>query len=278
MGIFPKIDKLWLATLTSNTSDAGSEDVLNVTINIDGKDVVDENFFQGRARGQGSLDEAEHTVDFDSAALANTSIRLGTRGGNKWRPQHIMLLGHDSFDGFRTSPFAMVTDNNAWLSTDRDEGHLSMPIPFLVSRGNHTTPLIRRLLLLVSTNLAPAFDGLTNDNIRIQIFGHSDPEQLIFDELIPKGGPQRYLRDNWHFFDVSIPFTRGVLNSIRLSTDGNDKWLPYYFFLFGLDTATGTPTEVVPLVDIAPGKWNEGFLSTDPAEGKTTVFVGVAAT
>jgi hypothetical protein len=69
--------------------------------------------------------------------------------------------------------------------------------------GNHTTPSIQRLLLLlVDTNTAPAFHGLTNDNIRLQIFGHHDPEQLIFDKLIPHGGPQRYLRRNWHFFDV----------------------------------------------------------------------------
>jgi hypothetical protein len=44
---------------------------------------------------------------------------------------------------------------------------------------------------------------------------------------------------------------------------------------FGLDTATGNPTEVVPLVDIAPGKCG---LSTNMAEGKPSVFVGVSAT
>ena len=63
-----------------------------------------------------------------------------------------MLLGHNPIDGFRIAPFAIVTDSNVWLSTDRDEGHLSMPVPFLVSRGNHTTPSIQRLLLLVDTN------------------------------------------------------------------------------------------------------------------------------
>jgi hypothetical protein len=189
-----------------------------------------------------------------------------------------MLLGHDPIDGFRIAPFAIVTDSNVWLSTDRDEGHLSMPVPFLVSRGNHTTPSIQRLLLLVDTNTAPAFHGLTNDNIRLQIFGHHDPEQLIFDKLIPHGGPQRYLRRNWHFFDVPIPFTRGVINRIVLSTDGDDFWLPKHFFLFGLDTATGNPTEAVPLVDIAPGKWNQGGLSTNMAEGKPSLHVGVAAT
>jgi hypothetical protein len=144
--------------------------------------------------------------------------------------------------------------------------------------GNHTTPSIQRLLLLVDTNTAPAFHGLTNDNIRLQIFGHHDPEQLIFDKLIPHGGPQRYLRRNWHFFDVPIPFTRGVINRIVLSTDGDDFWLPKHFFLFGLDTATGNPTEAVPLVDIAPGKWNQGGLSTNMAEGKPSLHVGVAAT
>jgi hypothetical protein len=40
------VEKLSLVALTRSTSNAGSGDVLNVTIDIDGNDVVDENFWQ----------------------------------------------------------------------------------------------------------------------------------------------------------------------------------------------------------------------------------------
>lgn len=120
------VEKLSLVALTRSTSNAGSGDVLNVTIDIDGNDVVDENFWQERETGQGSFDEAEHTINnLETTHLTNSSIRLGTRGDDAWRPQHVMLLGRNAFVHF---PFAMVTDSQA-LSTDTDEGHLSMP-PF----------------------------------------------------------------------------------------------------------------------------------------------------
>lgn len=57
------VEKLSLVALTRSTSNAGSGDVLNVTIDIDGNDVVDENFWQERETGQGSFDEAEHAIN-----------------------------------------------------------------------------------------------------------------------------------------------------------------------------------------------------------------------
>ena len=39
-----------------------------------------------------------------------------------------------------------------------------------------------------------------------------------------------------------------------------ERWLPWYFFLFGLDTAAGNPTQAYPLVDIPPHKWDIGWV------------------
>jgi uncharacterized protein YcgI (DUF1989 family) len=95
------VEKLSLVALTRSTSNAGSGDVLNVTIDIDGNDVVDENFWQERETGQGSFDEAEHTINnLETTHLTNSSIRLGTRGDDAWRPQHVMLLGRNAFVHF----------------------------------------------------------------------------------------------------------------------------------------------------------------------------------
>jgi hypothetical protein len=127
------------------------------------------------------------------------------------------------------------------------------------------------------TPTAPAFHGLTNDNIFVQIANLVHGEHILFEEQIPRG-PQRYLRRNWYFFDVLTPFTRGDVNRVTLRTDGEDFWLPWYFFLFGLDTAAGNPAQAYPLVDIPPHKWDMGGLSTNHTEGRSLVSLPLSST
>ena len=50
-----------------------------------------------------------------------------------------------------------------------------------------------------------------------------------------------------------------------LSIRGSDAWLPIVVAMFGLDTASGNPGRMVPLVYFDP--WQFGWLSTDPGEG-----------
>ena len=50
---------------------------------------------------------------------------------------------------------------------------------------------------------------------------------------------------------------------------GRDAWLPKVLFLYGLDTQTGRPNEIVHLVSIP--EWDLGMLSTDAQEGKPSV-------
>ena len=104
------IDKLWLATLTRNDDDAGTPELtLNVTINIDGRDVLDWDFgFLGGSgvlsgglgpesgwleRGQAAIaggkygDPGETLPDpIETNLLTNSSIRLGIRDDQAWAP------------------------------------------------------------------------------------------------------------------------------------------------------------------------------------------------
>ena len=63
--------------------------------------------------------------------------------------------------------------------------------------------------------------------------------------------------DNWYTLDVTPFNKRNVMSNggITLSIIGEDAWLPRRLFLFGLDTAEGRPSEIVPLVSVAIGIW-----------------------
>jgi hypothetical protein len=74
--------------------------------------------------------------------------------------------------------------------------------------------------------------------------------------------------NNWYPLNANVPFTRSdVLSNgrVTLRIMGKDAWLPGQLFLFGLDTASGRPNEVVSLVSMVV--WNLGWLSQEAAEG-----------
>ena len=156
------IDTLYLAVLTRNIEDADSDSTLNLTINIDGSDVVDYN--PGNPTGVGeahmygpmqltglTLPLIPDKVDpFESTMLTNSSVRLGIRDYDGWRPEHILVLGGDErqvlalaaeLDIDRDFPLTTEPD----LSTYHAIGNLSMPIR-RVGYGSSIT-LIRRVLL-----------------------------------------------------------------------------------------------------------------------------------
>jgi hypothetical protein len=270
------VDDLWLAALTRDADDAGSRNRFNLTINIDGGDVFDQDFIlgwrapasgrTGLADGQAGLQESSPPpAPFESAGLINSSIRLGLRGDNAWGPRHVLLLGRTqpAFEPGRTVALAMETDLTDWLSSDSSEGHLTMRLR-LVGPGSSAT-VIRRVLLLVYTHGGNDVD--TDNAIQLQIGagGAVVLHQKITHDL------NKYAA-YWHFLDVEAPFTRGDVasnGSIRLSILGTDAWLPKTVFVFGLDTETGRPNEVVTLAAIPD--WGLGWLSADASEGNASV-------
>jgi hypothetical protein len=252
------LDNLFFTALTRNEDDAGTSSTLNMTINIDGDDVLDQDFETDMDRAEARLLGGETlSTPFDTIGLTNSSIRLGIRGDNAWAPEHILLFGQlrPDFEPGRLVALAMETDLTHWLSTDSSEGHLTMPVR-LVSSGSSTT-LIRRVLLLVRTFWGSGLWGSgtgTDSRVELEIVADGN---VVVKQVIPDT-PQPDLeadRENWYFLDVAVPFTRGDVlanGRVRLSILDEDPWLPETILVFGLDTHTGRPDEVVTLVAVFP--------------------------
>jgi hypothetical protein len=278
------VDNLWLAALTRDENDAGSPDRFNLTISIDGVDSFDQDFsigwhataqgeVQGGLRqGQAGLQEAGPlSAPFAVNALTNSSVRLGIRGDNAWGPEHVLLIGRTqpALEPGRIIALAMETDLTEWLSADSSEGHLTTRLR-LVGVGSSTT-LIRRVLLLVYTDTGN--DVQTDNTIQLQI---GTATSLVLNKQLTDDFNQYTAK--WFYVDVLGPFTRGDLalnGSIRLSILGTNAWLPKSLFLFGLDTETGRPNEVVCLSAVPV--WDMGWLSADPHEGSQSVDLSLSA-
>lgn len=252
------IDRLWLATSTRNEDNAGTGTrKLNLTVNIDGEDVLDKDFrfmkgtYSGlgprhswlgqnqRALSGGTYNSPGEPLSnpIESNLLTNSSIRVGIRSDDAWGPQHVLLLGGTER---QTLALAMETDLvDRWLSTDSDEGELTMPLR-LVGAGSSST-LIHRVMLLVYTS-----SGVSNSPLQIQI---TVGGTLMVDETITNIRLDQYTAD-WRFLNAMVPFTRGDVISngeLRVRTTGPDQWQPESLFVYGLDTAAGRPNDVVHL-------------------------------
>jgi hypothetical protein len=206
MAIF---SNLVLAVISKNEDDAGTSNPLNLTININGEDVVDKDFGSDLDEGEAGLDVTTLSTPFDSTGLTNSSIRLGIRDDNAWGPQDVLLFGQTSplWDPIgRTVALAMETELTHWLSADSSEGHLTMPLR-LVSPGS-TATVIHRVLLLVRTAWEAGADTETDSPIGLQITAGGN---LVLDQVIADS-PQPDLeaaKTNWYLLKAAVPFTKG---------------------------------------------------------------------
>lgn len=270
MAIF---DQLFWTALTRDQKNAGtSGSTFNLTVDVEDF-VLDLLTIGDLERGEAILGGGPIPRTLDSNLLTNSSIRLGIRDDDAWSPQDVLVFGLAS-SRKELAALAMETDLTDPLSTDFREGKLTMPIR-LVGRGGSTT-LIRRVLMLV----------ITQDNIGNEDHGTDSPIELV----IRAGGNlvlQREINDtpqpdleagktNWYLLDAAVAFTRADVlanGGITLTIKKDDAWLPAVLFLFGLDTATGRPNEVISLVSLRV--WPHGTMSTDTSEGKSSVDLEV---
>jgi hypothetical protein len=96
MAIF---DNLYLAVLTKNEDNAGTSSAFNLTVNVDGDDILDSDYGSDLDDGEaGLLAGSTLPTPFDSSGLTNTSIRLGIRDDDAWAPQHLLLFGQAQAD------------------------------------------------------------------------------------------------------------------------------------------------------------------------------------
>jgi hypothetical protein len=256
---------LTLLMLTKGEDDAGSEGAdLNLTVNIDGVDVIDRDPIVGPLRflgftiaGSEQLEEGKVggggiklETPLETNQLTNSSIRLGSRTDDAWGPRHVLLFGSESER--RYIPIAMELHIDRWLSTDEDEGRLTMPLR-LVGLGNASTVLSRILILtytLVGTDSPIQFQitAAGNSVLKQEV---PDTEQDDFDKNTM----------NLYILDADVPFTKGNVlanGGIHVGINGPGSWRPQLMQIFGLDTASGHPQFVVPLVAITD--WSLGTL------------------
>jgi len=275
------IDVLWLAYLNRNTEDAGSDSTINLTINVDGEDVLDNDYGSNVDDGEAYLNGGSQLeTPFDSATLTNSSVRIGVRDDDAWVPGDVFVFGQSmaEFNSGVAVPLVMETGLTGSLSTDPSEGPLTIPLR-RVDPGNSST-IIRRVLLLVHTQwsgggLFPGGDTGTDSAIRLEIFGG---ENLVLREDIVDTSQSDLERgtSNWYVMDALVPFTRGDVQAggrIVLSILGDDAWRPMWLFVFGLDTASGRPNQVVSLV--SRPIWGARWMSTDTSEGDSSVDLTV---
>jgi hypothetical protein len=272
------IDGLWLAHLNRNTENAGSDSTINLTITVDGEDVLDRNFGSNAGDGEAYLNSTgQLDTPFDSATLTNSSVRLGVRDDDAWSPGDVLVFGHSlaEFQSGVAVPLAMESGLTGWLSTDPTEGSLTVPLR-LISPGTSNT-VIRRVLLLVHTQWATrGTDTGTNSAIQLEVFAG---ENLVLREEIDDTSQTDLEKatSNWYVMDALVPFTRGEVQAggrIVLSILGADAWKPQVLFVFGLDTTSGRPTEVVSLV--SRPVWGPRWMSSDTSEGDPSVDLTVS--
>lgn len=266
-----QLEKIFAGILTRSNPDAGTSNPVVLIIKEDGggSDNLHENFpstpQDDFATGQCnvySLNVVSRSIQ--TTLLNNNSVRVGIRGTDQWRPEHIFIWGERSSDNM-ILPVATETSIGTRLSTTTSEGQISLPIR-LVNLGSPTTILRRLLMLVVTAN--GAFSG-TNSRIRLQTgrFGGG----VGVDFVIPDT-PQREQEQgqaNCYFVPVTVGFTRNSINGARLIIEGEDNWEPASFYLFGLDTTLSRPTFIVPLVHVE--SWPFGGMSTDSSEGVSFV-------
>jgi hypothetical protein len=270
------IDKVFVAALTRNRDDAGTDSHLNLTINVGGDDVVDQTFrfgasHRGQEQGEAGLDPVSYPFPppptdpiFESDALNVSSIRLGIRDDDAWSPDSVLVMGRSS-DALVA--LGMETEIGRWLSTDSSEGRLTMPVR-LVGQGNNEM-LIHRVLLLIY--IAGGSNVGTDSPIELEIAAKANLvlKQQIVDTA--QTDLEEYVA-NWYMLDASIPFTKGDIAAaghVRLRNLGDDAFFPQQVFVFGLDTPSGRPTQIVNLVSaLGP---TTGWLSTDSSEGAAAV-------
>ncbi len=280
-----RLERLWVAMLTHDSSYAGTNSRTVIIITEDGIDRLHHTFTDTSQPDQEKGLANLYRVDVEEnyiipGNLGNSSVRVGTRGGDLWKPEHYVVwgervLGMQDVGSF--VPIAIETDLSARLSTEDGEGNISFPLR-RVGLGAKDMP-INRLLMVILT--ADVNNAGTDDEIRLQITvpaASPIPGDVVrkvnFVANTPQDDQER-AQANFYLVPVNSSFTYNDLpaaDSISLSTDGSDAWLPKSFFLFGLDNASGRPNFLVPLV--CRNNWSsDKWLSTDSNEGDSSVLL-----
>jgi hypothetical protein len=277
------LKQIWVATKTREESHSGSNSRLAFVINENGLDMVHRDLPRrliggplaphvlGQQRGEATLHE------FDVAAaqirpenLTPSSVRIETRGGDRWSPHVCAIWGEAQISEFSDElgvvPVALGHALGD-LSTDRSEGVVSQP---LRDRGRLDPNSRLGLFLAVATTLDQENAG-TDDDVRIVV---SFQGGLIQQNLSLQGQLHRG-QTALTFPDIEVVTpgapepTLANLDGVTIRIEGRNRWRPGSLFVLALRTLALGPTPWVPLVHIP--HWDLGPLSGEPGEGQQSI-------
>ncbi len=267
--------RVFAGMLTENTSDAGTDSSIVLIMNENGIDKLHHTFGDTSQRDQETGQANLYVVNVSLKNiipdnLNNSSIRVGIRGDDAWRPERFVVWGQRYSDG-AIIPLGIETSPNVVISADKNEGPISFPIR-RVNLGSASMQINRLLMLMTTSNEG---DAGTDSPVVLRIT--TDRGALVVDFEIPDTpqDEQETGQANLYFVPVLSPFAKNDLSakSITLTIQGTDAWLPASFYLFGLDDAEGRPESMVPLVHIRT--WGFGWMSTDSSEGVSAVTLSL---
>lgn len=287
----PRINLLWIGMKTAvGSSDAGTDSSIVLIIN-EGGEPVDAVHFTFPDTAQDDLEEGQANLyqivlndqtphegrTFDPQKLNDSSVRVGIRGDDAWLPGSCFVWGEQPDgtivplalnvvrQGFKGGELPTMT-----ISTDAKEGRTSFGVN-RVQPGDDFTGLVRLILLLTT---ADQDNAGTDDTITLKITDISGRVLVdqTFTDTAQAGLEQA--QANFYYVEVDGTILKANLNdqSIQLSINGDEAWIPASLFLFGMDAHEGeTVKRVTPLVHLP--EWPFGVLSTDPNEGIASVFL-----
>jgi hypothetical protein len=272
------LKRLWVAMLTRDTEDSGTEDRIVLIVNEDGVEKLHHTFpntpQDDQDRGQPNLYEIDvKGRNIRSENLTNSSIRMGIRGSDFWHPEHVLVWGEDSSSG-AVIPLALEVDIDKGISTDSNEGNLSFPLR-RIGLSRPSEEVIQLIACLITADVE---DAGTDDAVdfKLTFAGGKRERSLEFSNL--GRGQASFSENNLSFAGEPQP-TKTNLESVVLRINGavdnpgslgQDAWLPSSFFLFASSqTFGGLMRSIIPLVYIP--RWELGALSVDPSEGQTSI-------
>lgn len=290
----PFLGRLWVAMLTRNKEDSGTDSQIALTVKEDGADrlyhLFPDTSQNDQERGQPNLYEVPEELVLSAKISPENFVVAGVdiRGDDAWQPEVVFVWGERLGDGaiiplaVNLKPDFTPEDQPVTLSTDPDKGLTGIPLQ-RVTLGTALLTGIESVLLVINTSSEE--DSGTDDLLELRVLTTNLGLKTtkvpfpLFDspqEDLETGLPNLY--EVFQRVGIPLPFafTRANLlpNSISLAIEGDDQWVPSSLFMFGLDShsfANRPVSQVVPLVHLP--LWNLGELSTDPNEGRSEVVL-----
>jgi hypothetical protein len=191
------LTRLWAGMRTWAKGDSGTNEKIVLIINDNGRDdLLHHNLPPRRSpqsdlkRGRSNLYEVPvpaSPVNIFHQSLQPSSIRVGIRGGDTWRPEDFFVFREDNG---RPVPLALARTITKTLSTAHAKTPISIPIPPVLV-GHSTTDIVG-LIVLMLTGAGPK-DGTTG-SVELRITKPPPPPTLNSSWILTYPRPPSPLR------------------------------------------------------------------------------------